>query len=72
MEIIMNIDLKPAITEEEKRLLEVIEESVRSLNAKGWRVANDEFSEKRFMNGDDILHSLKLELRKGPMMMDGC
>jgi hypothetical protein len=59
------------ITEEEKRSLSSIEESVRSLVANGWRVLTDEVSEKCFVTNGDTLHSLKLELRKGPLMMDG-
>ena len=67
----MNIDLQP-ITEEENRLLADIETAAKSLVDKGWRMANGEVSERRFVNGGDTLHSLKLELRKGPLMMDGC
>jgi hypothetical protein len=68
----MNVDPKPVITEEEKRLLAVIEESVRSLVANGWRINTDEVTERRFVNDGDTLHSLKLEIRKGPLMMGGC
>jgi hypothetical protein len=66
--------VKPSsvITEEEKRSLSNIEESVRFLVANGWRVKTDEVSERRFVNDGGTLHSLKLELRKGQLMMDGC
>jgi hypothetical protein len=68
----MSVESNHVITEEEKGLLAVIEESARSLVEKGWRIAHGEVSERRFMNGGDTLRFMKLELRKGPLMMDGC
>jgi thiamine phosphate synthase YjbQ (UPF0047 family) len=68
----MDFESNPVITEDEKRLLADIETAVKSLVGKGWRAAHGEVSERHFINGGNTLHSLKLELRKGPLMMDGC
>jgi ribulose bisphosphate carboxylase small subunit len=60
------------ITEDEERAMANIEDAVQILVGKGWRIAVNEVSERRFMKSGEVLHSLKLEVRKGPLMADGC
>jgi hypothetical protein len=56
----------------DRRYLEDIAQAVRRLAGNGWRVAMDEISERRSLNNGDVRHSLKLELRRGPLQIDGC
>ncbi|MDR0719391.1 MAG: hypothetical protein LBF78_07115 [Treponema sp.] len=56
----------------DKVLLADIGEAVRGLTRNGWRVAIDEVSERRSLNNGGVRHSLKLELRRGPLQLDGC
>jgi hypothetical protein len=68
----MNYESNPVITEDERRLLAGIEESVRSLISMGWRIVTSEVSERRcFASDGDALRSLKLDLRKGPLTSSG-
>jgi ribulose bisphosphate carboxylase small subunit len=60
------------ITENEERAMASIEDAVQILISNGWRIAVDEVSERRFMKSGEVLHSLKLEIRKGPLMIDDC
>jgi hypothetical protein len=60
------------ITKNEERAMASIEDAVQILISNGWRIKVDEVSESRFMKSGEVLHSLKLEVRKGPWMMDGC
>jgi hypothetical protein len=56
---------------EELKVLADIGEAVQSLTRNGWRIVTDEISEKHSVNGGDVLRSLKLELRKGPLTLSG-
>ena len=59
------------LTESERRELTTIDAAVKRLLEAGWRAVKYEVSERHFMSSDDTLHSLKLELLKGPMTISG-
>lgn len=56
----------------DRELLADLEKAVQGLVRNGWRVAHDEISDMRSFMDEGIRRSLKLELRRGPLMSDGC